>query len=37
MSIYEMNAHEKEMMQKKKKKNLTGIKVLQNQKKPRIL
>lgn len=31
-----MNAHEKEMMQKKKK-NLTGIKVLQNQKKPRIL
>lgn len=36
MSIYEMNAHEKEMMQKKNK-NLTGIKVLQNQKKPRIL
>lgn len=34
MSINEMNAHEKEMMQKK---NLTGIKVLLNQKKPRIL
>lgn len=35
MSIYEMNAHEKEMQ--KKNKNLTGIKVLLNQKKPRIL